>query len=196
MFSCLLSHVSSHSCLDLCIVCPYLYLYLYLYYRCEPPCECTWQYKFGDLHPGRSCRLNHAYTNKVKGEDKSEYQGEGDHGSVREIEIEIEDRDQDLDQDTSDRDSDNGIGRVSGSGSAADKYEHYQIESGDVSRGSGRGRGRGSVVCDPTVLYPGPIKIAIQGIASTVKFLIDCISKKINFKETSVEGGGDQQIAN
>ena len=165
----------------------YLSLYLYLNYRCEPPCECTWQYKFGDLHPGRSCRLNHAYSNRDKGEDKREDEDEGDHGSA--LEIEIEDRD--LDQDTSDR----GIGIVSTSSSAADKfkYKYYQIESGDVSRSSGRGRG--SVVCDPTVLYPGPIKIAIQGIASTVKFLIDCISKKINFKETS-EGGGDQQITN
>ena len=102
-----------------------------------------------------------------------------------------------MDQDTGDRDRDIGSSSSSSSssGSAADKYKYYQIESGDISRGSGRGSG--SVVCDPTVLYPGPIKIAIQGIASTVKFLIDCISKKIhtNFKETS-EGGGDHQITN
>jgi len=27
--------------------------------RCEPHCLCSFQYKFGDLHPGRACRLVH-----------------------------------------------------------------------------------------------------------------------------------------
>jgi hypothetical protein len=36
----------------------------YLRERCEPLCLCNFQYKFGDFHPGRSCRLVKNLTTK------------------------------------------------------------------------------------------------------------------------------------
>jgi len=37
----------------------------YLRERCEPLCLCNFQYKFGDFHPGRSCRLAKNLTTKT-----------------------------------------------------------------------------------------------------------------------------------
>jgi len=39
---------------------------------CEPECKCSWQYKFGDLLPGRACRLN---ANKMAATGMSENKG-------------------------------------------------------------------------------------------------------------------------
>jgi predicted ester cyclase len=130
--------------------------------RCEPPCECEWSYRFGDIHPGRACRRVTSGTPAKEAVHIKEYKN---------VEFEV-----------LDPSSTHGIsGRSDPAMETRSRIPNYSASLSaylaTVDDSSFKGTELG--LCDPSIWTPGPIRVAVRKMKFSIKMMVDFIYDKV-----------------